>query len=58
MSMAISFKQPETGGVKTVQKYFVSLPIEQAHQDHPVGQAPSFCQRIHLLILNKVSDQN
>ena len=41
------------GGLKTVQKYFVSLPTEQAHQGHPVGQAASFYQRIHVLILNK-----
>ena len=36
-----------TGGLKTVQKYFISLPAEQA---------ASFCQRIHPLILNKISE--
>ena len=45
-----------TGGVKTVQKYFVSLPMEQAHEGHPVGEAASFCQRIHPIILNKISE--
>ena len=44
------------GGVKTTQKYFVSLPTEQAHEGHPVGEAASFCQRIHPIILNKISD--
>ena len=45
-----------TGGVKTIQKHFVSLPTEQAHQGHPVGQAASFCQRIHPIIINKISE--
>ena len=45
-----------TGGLKTVQKYFVSLPTELAHQGHPVGQVATFCQRIHPLILNKISE--
>ena len=44
------------GGVKTVPKYFVSLPTEQAHDGHPVGEAASFCQRIHPIILNKISE--
>ena len=44
------------GGVKTVQKYFVSLPTEQAHKGHPVSAAASFCQRVHPIILNKISE--
>ena len=42
------------GGVKTAQKYFVCLPTEQAHESHPVGEAASFCQRIHPIIINKI----
>ena len=39
------------GGVKIVQKYFVFLPTEQAHEGHP---AASFCQRIHPIILSEL----
>ena len=45
-----------TGGAKTEHKHFVSLPTEQAHEGHPVGQAASFCQRIHPVILSKISE--
>ena len=45
-----------TGGAKTEHKHFVSLPTEQAHEGHPVGQAASFCQRIHPIILSKISE--
>ena len=44
------------GWAENSSKYFVSLPTQQAHQGHPVCQAASFCQRIHLLILNKISE--
>ena len=32
------------GGVKSVQKHFVSLPTDEAITGHPVGEAPNFCQ--------------
>ena len=34
----------------------MSLPTEEAHTCHPVGQAASFCQRIHPIILQKISE--
>lgn len=44
------------GQAKSVQKHFVSLPTEAAHAGHSVGAAASFCQRIHPIILNKISE--
>ena len=44
------------GRAKQIQRHFVSLPTEEAHTCHPVGQAASFCQRIHPIILQKISE--
>ena len=44
------------GKVKSLQKYFASLPTESAHAGHPVGTAASFCQRINPIVLNKISE--
>ena len=44
------------GKAKKLQKHFVCLPTEEAHNGHPVGQVASFCQRIHPLILKKISE--
>ena len=49
-------KAIEAGQVKAVEKHFVSLPTETAHTGHPVGVAASFCQRIHPIIINKISE--
>ena len=44
------------GRAKQIERNFVSLPTEEAHTCHPVGQAASFCQRIHPIILQKISE--
>lgn len=44
------------GQVKSVQKHFVSLPTQAAHAGHSVGAAASFCQRVHPIILKKISE--
>ena len=49
-------KAIEAGQVKSIQKHFVSLPTESAHVRHPVGVSASFCQRIHPIIINKISE--
>ena len=46
----------ETGQAKLQEIYFISLPRKAAHAGHPVGVEASFCQRIHPIILNKISE--
>ena len=36
--------------------YYSHWSVEEAHTCHPVGQAASFCQRIHPIILQKISE--
>ena len=38
-----------------VQKYIVLLPTQRAHAGHLVGKTAIFCQQIHPIILNKIS---
>ena len=44
-----------SGKIKAVQKHYVSLPTEGAHDGHPVGVDGIFCQRVHPFIL-KISE--
>ena len=40
--------------VKISMKYFVSLPMESAHSDHPTGLSAIFAQKLHPLVSQKV----
>ncbi len=42
--------------LKIIYRYFVSLPCESAHSDHPTGEAAGFAQKLHPLIISKISD--
>ena len=39
-----------------IYKTFVSLPTHSAHLGHLVGIHASFCQRDHLIIIQKISE--
>lgn len=42
--------------VKTRFQYYVSLPCESAHSNHPTGEAAGFAQKLHPLVISKISD--
>ena len=46
----------DTSTVKTLYKYFVSLPSESAHSHHPTGECAGFAQKLHTLIISKIAD--
>ena len=46
----------DTSTVKTLYKYFVSLPSQSAHSHHPTGECAGFAQKLHPLIISKISD--
>lgn len=46
----------EPSGVKITYRYFISLPCESAHSDHPTGEPAGFAQKLHPLIISKISD--
>lgn len=46
----------KAGSAKSSIKHFVSLPTQRAHSGHPVDVNASFCQRIHPIIVKKISE--
>ena len=46
--------EPRT--ISIVYRYHVSLPCESAHSQHPTGEAAGFAQKLHPLIISKISD--
>ena len=46
-------KELDTGVPKTQTKYFVLLPTNEAHKNHPTG---AFAQKVHPLLLTKISE--
>ena len=49
-------KELETGTPNTKTVYFVSLPTNGAHNNHPVGPDIAFAQKVHPLLITKISD--
>ena len=45
-----------SSAVKTNFKYYISLPCEKAHCNHPTGEAAGFAQKLHPLVISKISD--
>lgn len=46
----------KNGSVKSYERHFVSLPMQGAHLGHPVDIHASFCQRVHPIIIKKISE--
>ena len=48
----------DTGIPKTQTKYFVSLPTNEAHKNHPTGANITFAQKVHpyYYIITKISE--
>ena len=46
----IAAKKP----VKTLMKFFISLPAGSAHSGHPTGSAGIFAQKLHPLVSQKI----
>ena len=44
------------GSPKTVTKWFVSLPTNEAHTNHPTGTDIAFAQKIHPLLAKKITE--
>ena len=42
--------------VKTLFRYFISLPSENAHSKHPIGEVGGFAQKLHPLMSVKISE--
>ena len=40
--------------IKTLTKFFISLPAESAHSGHPTGSAGIFAQKLHPLVSQKI----
>jgi hypothetical protein len=49
-------KEKETGSPKTHVKYFVSLPTNEAHTNHPTGTSIAFAQKIYPLLIQKITE--
>ena len=49
-------KELDTGTPKIQAKYFVSLPMNEAHKNHPTGADIAFAQKVHPLLLTKISE--
>ena len=47
-------KELDTGTTKTQTKYFV--PTNEAHKNHPTGVDIAFAQKVHPLLLTKISE--
>lgn len=45
-----------TGMPNTKSVYFVSMPTNEAHSNHPTGQEIAFAQKVHPLLIAKISD--
>ena len=42
--------------VKVELKYFVSLPCEEAHSEHPTGRAAGYSQELNPYVSQKISE--
>lgn len=49
-------KEKETGSPKTLIQYFVSLPTNEVHTNHPTGGNIAFAQKIHPLLIQKITE--
>ena len=49
-------KELEDGTPNTKVIYFVSLPSNQAHSSHPTGPDIAFAQKVHPLLIAKISE--
>ena len=49
-------KELEQGTPNTKSMYFVSLPTNEAHSNHPTGSEVAFAQRVHPLLIAKIND--
>ena len=54
--MKKNWKELDTGTPKTLTKYFVSLPSNEAHKTHLTGADIAFAQKVHTLLLTKISE--
>ena len=46
----------ENNTAKSQAKYFVSLPANEAHKNHPTGADIAFAQKVHPLLIRKISE--
>ena len=43
--------------VQTIDKYFISLPTEEAHhQTHPTGASVALAQKVHPQVISKIHE--
>ena len=49
-------KELETGMPNAKSAYFVSLPTNEVHSNHPTGPDIAFAQKAHPLLIAKISD--
>ena len=49
-------KELDNGTPTTQVKYFVSLPTNEAHKNHPTGGEIAFAQKVHPLLVTKISE--
>ncbi len=42
--------------VKSLTRYFISLPSEEAHSGHPTGQPAVYGQKLHPLVAQKIAE--
>ncbi len=53
---ALKSKLAKGQPVKSLTKYFISLPSEDAHSGHPTGQPAVFGQKLHPLVAQKIAE--
>jgi len=47
----------EASTVQTTDKYFISLPVQEAHhQVHPTGASVALAQKVHPQVINKIHE--
>ena len=46
----------DTGNPKAQIKFFISLPTNEAYKNHPTGADIAFAQKVHPLLLSKISE--
>ena len=54
-NLRLALKQ-DPSAVEVQTKYWVSLPSEEAHSGHPVGKNALYSQRIHPLLVEKITE--
>lgn len=56
MKLANLQRELQQGAPNTKIMYFVSLPTNEAHNNHPTGSEVAFAQRVHPLLVTKIND--